>query len=186
MKCLRMFGAVAAIAAAFMAFAGPASATTATSSGGSFTATIHIVWGSWEMHGEAFSVNCRSGTLHMTIHVHGSSVTAAGPVNNTSLSECSFPITVLKSGTVEFHATSGGNATVTSTGAELTFHGPFGINCLYKTTATDIGTLTGGTTAKLDYDSSLIPRTGDSAFCGGNGELTGSGVVSSPDTLIFD
>ncbi|HEX5990018.1 MAG TPA: hypothetical protein VFY75_07390, partial [Solirubrobacterales bacterium] len=92
--------------------------------------------------------------------------------------------------TLQIHSTGKGNATVTWTGGEFTADGPFGIQCLYKTNATDIGTLTGsattGATATLDLNSAIIPRTGDNVFCGVAGELTGSYKVTSPDYLGVD
>ena len=191
MKYVKMLGLLAVAAAAMMAFAGVASATTVTSPAGTtYTSTVKASAGSTELHGEAFSVSCASSTVEGKVESHGAGITIGGNIDSLVFASCNFPVTVLKAGSLEVHEKQGGNGfvgTLTSTGAEITIHGPFGINCLYKTNATDIGTLTGsGTTkatAKLDIDSSLIPRTGDSAFCGANGEWTGSYTVNTPDYL---
>ena len=187
MKYVKMLGLLAVAAAAMMAFAGVASATTLTSpSGTTYTGNIAASAGLTELHGEAFSVACNKSAVSGKVEKHGAGVTAGGNIGSLTFSECSFPVTVLKAGSLEVHATSGGNGTLTSSGAEITIHGPFGINCLYKTSGTDVGNLTGGSNAKLDIDSSLIPRTGDSAFCGAAGEWTGSYNVTTPNPLIVD
>ncbi|HEX5990076.1 MAG TPA: hypothetical protein VFY75_07680 [Solirubrobacterales bacterium] len=175
------------IAAAFWCCAVPASATVATSPEGAiYTGEIKATAGTTELHGEAFSVSCKTSQITGSISTHGVEVPAGGSISTLDFGECSFPVTVVAGGSLETHATSGGNGTVTSSGAKITIHGPFGINCLYQTSNTDVGTLTGGTTAKLDLDSSLVPRTGDSAFCGSSAVWTGSYTVNTPDTLLLD
>ena len=182
---------LAIASAVVLASTGTASATTLTSpSGTAYTGTIKSTAGTTELHGEAFSVSCATSTVEGKVETHGASVTVGGNIDSLVFASCNFPVTVLKAGSLEMHEKQGGgnlDGTLTSTGAEITIHGPFGINCLYKTSATDIGNLTGSdttkATAKLDIDSSLIPRTGDSAFCGANGEWTGSYTVNTPDYL---
>ncbi|HEX5990298.1 MAG TPA: hypothetical protein VFY75_08815 [Solirubrobacterales bacterium] len=188
MKYVKMLGLLAVAAAALMAFAGTASATQLTSPAGTnYTGEIKASAGLTELHGEAFSVNCKTSQVAGTVSQHGSGVTVKGSIATLDFSECSFPVTVLANGSLEAHKPSGSsNGTLTSSEAKITIHGPFGINCLYETNGTDVGTLTPGTTAKLDIDSSLIPRTGDSAFCGAAGEWTGSYTVNTPDTLLID
>ncbi|HEX5990077.1 MAG TPA: hypothetical protein VFY75_07685 [Solirubrobacterales bacterium] len=182
---LRTLSAVlmATCCAAFLIGPAAASATVVISEGELYTGTIKAEAGTTELHGEAFSVNCKKSTTEGTVESHGESVTAGGKLSSLTFSECSNTVTVLSAGSLEIHATSEGKGTVTSSGAKITIHGPFGINCLYETSNTDVGTLTGGTPAKIDVDSALIPRTGDSVFCGSSGEWTGSYTVATPANL---
>ena len=190
-KLTRLSISITVAAVAMCVLAGTASATTLTSPAGTtYTGTIKATAGTTELHGEAFSVSCASSTVEGKVESHGAGITIGGNIDSLVFASCNFPVTALKAGSLEVHEKQGGNGfvgTLTSTGAEITIHGPFGINCLYKTSATDIGNLTGSdttkATAKLDIDSSLIPRTGDSAFCGANGEWTGSYTVNTPDYL---
>ena len=185
MKYVKTLGLLSVAAAAMMAFAGTASATYLTSPEGTiYTGTIHASSeGATELHGEAFSVNCSASTVSGKVETHGSSVTAGGKISTLDFTGCNFPVTVLNAGSLELHtsASGPGTGTLTSTGAEITIHGPFGINCIYKTSNTHIGTLT--TEETLDIDSAAIPRTGHSAFCGASGEWTGSYAVTTPSTL---
>ncbi|HEX5988907.1 MAG TPA: hypothetical protein VFY75_01670 [Solirubrobacterales bacterium] len=195
MKYVKMLGLLAVAAAALMAFAGTASATYLTSPAGTtYTGTIHASAGTTTLHGEAFSVTCATSTVSGSVEHHGTGVgTAGGKVTTLDFNECTFPVTVLANGSLEIHtneSSANGNGTVTSFSTKITIHGPFNINCHYETQFTDIGTLTGskttGQTAKLDIDSALIPRNGDSALCGAAGEWTGSYTVTTPDYLDVD
>lgn len=155
-----------------------------------YTGTFKASAGTVVTHSELASLSCSSSTFEGTIEQHGKSVTPSGKLSTFDFSSCTYPMTVLASGSLEFHPLGSGNATVTSSGFKLTTHGPFGINCLYETKSTDIGTLTGSSTTKatavLDIDSSLIPRTGDSLYCGEAVEWTGSYTFTTPDYLDFD
>ncbi|HEX5989949.1 MAG TPA: hypothetical protein VFY75_07045 [Solirubrobacterales bacterium] len=194
MKYVKILGLLAVAASALMAFAATASATTITSpTGTSYTGTIHASSeGTTTLHGEALSVSCKKSTVTGTLSTHGSSVTASGPISTLDFSECGDDVvTVKQNGSLEAHGTATG-ATLTSTGAIITIHTHlFGINCTYETKNTDIGNLTDShsaatTGATLDIDSSLIPRVGDSVFCGEFGEWTGSYLVSTPSHLYVD
>ena len=193
MKHLQMLGLAVLAAGAMAALAASASATTLTSpTGTAYTGEIHMKSHSSMMifHGESLRVECKRSTLSGEIMAHGSSVTASGPITAFSLGECNYAITVLKAGSLEVHTDANGNGTLTWTGAELTYHGPFGINCIYRTSGTHIGTLTDSHTtgghATLDIDSSLIPREGHSAFCGSYWEWTGSYTLTTPSRLYMD
>jgi hypothetical protein len=185
MKYVKMLGLLAVAAAALMAFAGTASATTITSpSGTAYTGEIKATAGATELHGSFITVKCNtSAVTGSKVETHGAGVTAKGPVTTLTFSECNFPVKVVKAGSLEVHATSGGNGTLTSNGAEITIETSIA-NCIFTTKETDVGTLTGGTTAKLDINSASIPRTGHSVFCGGSGTWTGSYTVNTPDTLL--
>ena len=197
MKYAKMLGLLAVAAAALLAFAGVASATTLTSPPGTtYTSSIKAASeGTTTLHNATLgvSVSCTASTVEGTVAQHGSGLTAAALLSNLTFTGCGADtVTVLSKGSLEFHNISGGtNATVTSNGAEITVkNAATGVSCTYTTKGTDIGTLTGsvttGKTATLDIASSIIPRTTDSVLCGSKGEWTGSYVVNTPDTLLVD
>lgn len=90
-------------------------------------------------------------------------------------------------GTLEIHAgTTTGNGTVTSTGLTTTFHETIIGTCSFKTSATDIGTLTGSNVTKsnatLDLKGTLAVE-GSNPFCGSAATWEGSFKVVTPSTL---
>jgi hypothetical protein len=189
MKYVKMLGLLAVAAAALMAFAGTASATILTSpSGTTYTGEIKAEAGTTELHGPFTTVSCKKSTVAGSVESHGASTTAGGKISSLTFTECNFPVTVLKAGSLEIH-TSGesanGNGTLTSSGAEITIATSIA-NCIFTTSSTDVGTLTGGTPATLAINSAGIPRTGHSIFCGSKGTWTGSYTVSTPGTLLVD
>ena len=191
MKHLKMFSITALTAISTAVFAASVSATVITSPASTtYAGTISASAGVTSLHNDAFSVWCNKSLVTGKVEFHGAGTTAGGAVSTLSFSECTRPVTVLAKGSLEVAATSGGNGTVRSSVASVTIHGPFGVNCLYTTAQTDVGTLTGSSTtnatAKLDINSALIPRTGDSPFCGTFGEWTGSYTVNTPDYLDVD
>ncbi|HEX5989947.1 MAG TPA: hypothetical protein VFY75_07035 [Solirubrobacterales bacterium] len=194
MGYVKILGLLAVAAAALMALATTATATTITSpTGTTYTGTIHAESEvTTTLHSELLSVSCKKSTLTGSIGTHSSTGTAHGPITTLDLSECGEDVvTVLVPGTLEIHSSST-HSILTSTGAIITVHTHvFGIDCLFETNNTDIGLLTdshhsGRTEATLDIDSALIPRTGDSMFCGPVGEWTGSYVVTTPTMLYVD
>jgi hypothetical protein len=186
MNQLKTFSAALLAVMAMWALTGTASATTPTSPAGTtYTSTVSATSTSLSFHGSFWTVSCAHSQLAMKIESHGGSVTASGKVSSWTFTECNWPMTVLKAGTLEFHATGGGNGTLTSTGTELLMHTSVG-ECVLTTNGTDIGTFTGGTPAKLDINSSAIPRTGGSFFCGSNMQWTGSYTFTTPGNLSLD
>jgi hypothetical protein len=204
MRYIKTLGLLAVAAAALMAFAGTASATSLTSPAGTtYTSTISATSTNSTLHGSFITVTCKHSAVTGKVESHGAAVTAGGKISSLTFSECNYPVTVSKPGSLEIHteyelvkthengtktyaqkATSNGNGTLTSTGAEIKIHTSVG-ECIFTTSATDIGLLTGSTTknAVLDIDSSAIPRTGGSFFCGSSGEWTGNYTVTTPSTL---
>jgi hypothetical protein len=187
MKYAKMLGLLAVAAAALMAFAGVASATTLTSPAGTtYTGKIQSESiGATSLHGPFTTVTCGASSVDGKVESHGSGVTAGGKISTLTYTECNFPVKVIKNGSLEVHA----NGTLTSSGAEITV-GPtsIGVSCIYTTANTDIGTLTSSSTshAVLDINSAAIPRTGHSVFCGSSGTWTGSYTVTEPSTLVVD
>jgi len=191
MKYAKMLGLLAVAAAALMAFAGTASATTVTSpSGTSYTGVIHAHAGVTTLSGSFVTVECKTSTVLGHLETHGSSVTAGGKITELNFKECNFETTVNKAGSLEIHtdkATADGNGTLTSTGAEVTIKTSVG-TCIFTTNATDVGTVTGGAPAKLNIAGASIPRTGGSAgfLCGASGTWKGEYTVTTPSPLFVD
>jgi hypothetical protein len=174
MRYLKILGLLAVATAALMAFAGPASATTVTTStgGASATPTIHAVNenGNVLFHNPEANIEC-SSTFQGPVESHGSGITVTLKIN-AEFKACinGWSVTVNVSGTLHFHWNFGHGAKVTWTGGTITatlnlvfFH----ITCRYATAAggTDIGTLTGGNPATLHLEGK-IPFHSGSAACG--------------------
>ncbi len=171
---------------ALAAFAGTASATVLTSPAGTAYTGTKIA------HSTGLSITwageCKTSTWHETVESHGAAATAVSKVNSLTFSECGYPVTVPKGGTIEVHGLGNGNGTVTWSGAEIVVKSPIG-DCTYTTKGTHMGTLTGskntGGTAVFDVDA-LVPRTGGSLVCGATAEWRGTYVVQTPDYLDVD
>ena len=179
------------ITAMVTAFGGAASANPLTSPAGStYTGSLKgEAEGKISIHNSSLgvTVTCEESILEGNVESHNS-LTAGGSLTKFTLAKCGADtVTILKSGALEIHGTTGSDGTVTWTGAEITVkNGSTGVSCIYKTTATDIGTLTGGTPATLDLGSTTLPREGDNIFCGTKGTLTGSYKFTTPSTLLVD
>ena len=189
MRYIKMLGLLAVAAAALMAFTGTASAALATSPANTpYTGTIKATSTHSELHGAFISVTCTHSAVEGKIESHGivnkKTVPVSGNISSLSFSGCNYAVTVLKAGSLSAHSAGSGNGTLTSTGAEIKIHTSIG-ECVFTTNATHIGTLTGGTPAKLDIDSAAIPRTGGSFFCGSSGEWTGNYTVSVPSNITL-
>jgi hypothetical protein len=192
MKYVKMIGLMAIAAAAVMAFAGTASATTVTSPSGTlYTGKIvaasggHVV-----LDNPIAKIEC-SSKVEGTVTSHGAGVTAKGTISSLTFGSpvgtCtdSWHVTVVSAGSLEIHGTGGNNGTLTSSGATVEAT-RFGITCRYATNNTDIGTFTGGTPATLDISAS-IPFHSGSVFCGtGATAWTGAYDGTSPGSLFID
>lgn len=200
MKYLKRIGFAAIVAFALMAFmvAGTASATTFTGSGGTTLPAGTTVHEEVEETDSWFlpfgSPKCKKTTRHWkTENSGGSTETIAGPVDTLTFGECEAEVVVLKSGSLQIHTketSANNNGTITSSGAEVTITFA-GFHCIYTTSNTDLGTLTGSATtggnATTDI-SATVPRTGgrSGAFCGTSAGLTGSTKITSPSVLNVD
>lgn len=188
MRYIKRFGPLLIAAAALMALAGSASATSLTSPAGTtYTSTIKATSEHVTLTGSFTTVTCTSSVMEGKVESHGASVTAGGKVSRLEFSGCNHPVTVFKAGSLEVHtagSTSNGNGTLTSAGAEVVVHTSVG-TCTFTTSATDIGVVTGSTNvnAILDIDGATIPRTGGAFFCGSSGVLSANYLVTTPSTL---
>jgi hypothetical protein len=199
MKYLKMIG-LAALAAALMAMvvAGSASATTLTGAGGTLlgsgTAIASEAEGTTVLHPPFGDIECNKSTVNgKTTTAGGSTTTVSGNIEALTFTECNATVTVLTKGTLEIHtqnSTANNNGTLTSSGTEVTVEF-FGTHCIFKTSGTDIGTLTGsGTTGgNATFDiAATIPRTGgrSGAFCGSTAQWTGNYKITNPSVLNVD
>jgi hypothetical protein len=186
MKYAKILGLLAIAAAALMAFAATASATEVTSPAGTvYTGTIvsenengHVI-----LHNPISKIECASNVTG-TVSTHGAGVTAGGPITALSFTGCTnnWHVTVVSGGSLEIHASGGGNGTLTSSGATVEAT-RFGVTCRYATNNTDIGTVTAGEHATLDI-SAAIPFHSGSPLCGsGATAWTGSYKITSPTNL---
>jgi phage baseplate assembly protein gpV len=186
MNHLKTFSAALLTAVALLTLAGSASATTLTSPAGTtYTGAFHVESGTIEFHGPFTTIVCKKSTFAGKVENHGAGITAGGKLSSFTLSECNYPMTTLKAGSIEIHSTGSGNGTLTWSGGEITWESSIA-NCILTTAGTDLGTLTGGSPAKLDINSAGIPRTGHSFFCGQSSTWTGSFTFTTPSTLLVD
>jgi hypothetical protein len=142
------------------------------------------------LHPPIGDIECKKSSVSgKTTNTGGATETVKGNIESLSFAECNATVTVLAKGSLEVHtrtASADGNGTPTSTGTEVTVEF-VGFHCIFKTSSTDLGTLTGsentgGTHATLDI-AATIPRTGgrSGAFCGSTAQWTGSYLFTSPE-----
>lgn len=198
MKYLKMFGLASFIASAAMALAaGPASATELTCG-----SAMCPTGTSTHLRSEGYTVlDSLAGNLECEFEVEGATANTGGSGETVNMSISAFSVvrctdgakfTVLQNGSFEIHSIAGtSNGTLTLAGAEWTTE-TGGTHCVYRTSATDIGTLTGSNTtsseqATLDI-SATIPRIGgrSGAFCGSSTPWTGSFEVTAPKPVNVD
>jgi hypothetical protein len=123
---------------------------------------------------------CTGSDFKATIDAPAGGATVTATVSSQTYSGCNHKATMLKPGKLHFAWTSGTNASVSSSGTELTiFSTLLGISCIAQTgSGTTIGTLTGaktsGSNATIDLNG-VIPM----GVCG-DVNLTGSYTITSP------
>jgi hypothetical protein len=136
---------------------------------------------------------CGKSTLEAKItNAGGAASTVEAQVQSLTFSECGendCPVVTLKGGELVFHtgdASSNNNATITSTGLELTSQ-CFGVHCTWGTGATDLGSLKAGTPGEI-WVSAFYPRFGGSSgfLCPSTQRWTGVYKVTSPSSISVD
>lgn len=185
MRYLKVLGLAAVVVAALMGFAGGASATsvTSTTGGAAATPTVHLVnsGGHVTFANPIANISC-SSTMEGAVASHGAGATVKLNLTNFSLTGCtnSWHYTTISAGSLEFHWTNGHNGTVTWTGAKFDST-RLGITCVYQTSNTSIGTITGGSPAKIDLAASIpIVAAESSGLCGtGNTKWEGGYETTS-------
>ena len=185
MKYIKILSLMAVAVAAFMAFAGTASATVLEGSGGNLPSGTKIDSTGTEATlkaGFATIVCDHSEVDGKTSNAGGEKESVTGSISNLSFTECNATVKVLKKGNLTVHWTSGKNGTVTSEGAEVTVES-IGTSCTYGTpTATDIGSLAGGNPAVLTASASLTKIAGG-FLCANPASWTAKYTVTSPNPL---
>jgi hypothetical protein len=190
MKYIKILSLLAIAAAALMALAGSALATTITAGGSTYSTTGEIsatAEGHVVLDNPIAKIECASGVETKKALTHGSGITASAGINILEFFNCtnSWHVTVISAGSLEIHSIGSGDGTLTSSGATVEST-RFGITCRYSTNGTDIGTLTDGTHATLDI-SAAIPFHSGSGLCGsGATTWTGSYNVTTPTNLSID
>lgn len=193
MKLVRKTGLLAVAAAGMMAFAATASGDEVTNGTGSTVTSIHATSEGHPILDAPYGkIEC-SSTLAGNITDQGAGKVVKGTITTLDFTNCTGTKTVFvfKTGTFTLDVTGTNVGTLTSSGAEITvFDHTTGIDCIYTTSNTHIGTVTvskanepGAGTIDI---KSIIPRTGGSFFCGSSGEWTGSYFINSPNPLHLD
>jgi hypothetical protein len=187
MKYVKMLGLAAVAAMALMAFvgAGTASATTLTGVGGAVLgtgSTIHAnSEGTATLTTSFKNIECKKSTVSgKTTNETGTTVN--GNVEALTFEECNCTVAVLKKGSLSI----GSGGALTSSGAEVTASCStiFGtVHCIYATSNTSLGTLTGGTTAVMNISSARIPRLTTNSLCDTEANWDATYKVDNPDTL---
>jgi hypothetical protein len=210
MKYVKMLVLAVAAAAALAAFIGgsTASATVLCSEQGTGSPTgttcpanrayvagteIHAVNEGISKTTTSFmNVECEEATLSGKTQNEGSATeTVKFIVEVLTFAKCNCEVKVLKAGTLEIHWIEGShNGTVTSNDLEETWlcSTVFGsVHCIYRTTNTDLGTLTGsattGQTATMDIESAGIPRVITSSLCPDTENWDVKYKITTPDAL---
>ncbi|MDQ3724723.1 MAG: hypothetical protein M3335_02340 [Actinomycetota bacterium] len=186
MKYIKMMGLLAVAAAALMAFVGTASATVLESSGGNLPSGTKVESTGTNAVLEAgfATIECAHSEVDgKTSNAGGASETVEGSITTLSFKECNATVKVLKNGKLIVHHSSGSNGTVTSEGAEVTV-AIGSTSCVYGTTAgaTSIGTLSGGSPAKLNASASLT-RISGGFLCANPAKWTATYTVTTPNPL---
>jgi hypothetical protein len=207
MKHVKMFGLALLTTAALMALVGvgTASATQLTAPEGTLVTAGTLITAEAEsdviLHPPFGDIICKKSHVEgKTNNTGAPGVTVGGNIETLSFTECNATVTVIAKGNLEIHTYTKdtdpitGNGTVTSSNTEVTVEF-FGTHCVFKTTNTDIGTLTGYTNAETaskehaTFDiSATIPRTGgrSGAFCGSTAQWTGAYAITTPAFLNVD
>jgi hypothetical protein len=194
MKFLKTLGLAAATAAVLTALigSGTASATALTSPEGTVLKTgssIHAVnSGASTLTTEFKNIECKESTIQGKTTAE-SGTTIPANVETLTFGSCNCEVKVLKGGTLSVQWTSGSNGTVRSSGTEVTTSCStiFGtVHCVYATSSTALGTLTGGNPAKVDISSADVPRLTTSALCDESANWDATYEITSPKPLYVD
>jgi len=145
------------------------------------------------------AIVCTASTVEGEVTSAGSATeTVKANVTALTFTGCTSPklggtactFTTLKGGTLEAHANSGGNGTLTSSGTEMTTscNSIFGsIHCIFTTNNTNIGTVNGtpttGKTATLKVFEALLTQVATSPLCPEKAGWDGEYEITTPDTL---
>jgi len=190
MRYLKLGLVVATAALAAFGGVSTASATTLTGSSGKFLPAgteIHAVLDSGQVSTLTTvykNIVCEESTIQgKTANESGAVVSVS--VEALTFGKCNCEVKVISGGTISISL----GGVVASNGTEVTTSciTVFGsVHCIYKTSATTLGTLTGGTTATMDIEGANIPRLATDVLCAEKANWDTKYLVTSPDTLKID
>jgi hypothetical protein len=187
MKHLKMLGLAMVAAAAFMAFAGSASANPVLTSPEKvdYTSTITATAeGSLLLQAGFANITCTTSTVSGTVTTNNTTK-ASGPITTLDFSGCDSTVDVLKNGSLEITSNGGGQGTVKGTGSEVTVS-KLGVSCVYGSGAgTTLGIATGGNPATIAINAKL-PKISGGFLCASPSTWTGSYTVTTPKPLLID
>jgi len=199
MKHLNMLGLAAVAAAALMAFVGASTATATTLTSGATAMKvgdeIHAInSGTGTLTTTYKNITCTESTVKGVIsNAGGVGVEASASIEKQWLTwgGCNCEVKTLAGGAISINGEDENKGTVTSNGAEVTTtcnSTLFGtVHCIYSTFGgTDLGTLKGGTGAKIEMKENNIPRLTTNALCAEKAHWDATYVVDSPATLNVD
>jgi hypothetical protein len=184
MKHIKMLGFAVMAAAALMAFAGSASANPVLTSpaGTAYTGEINATAsGSLLLKAGFANITCTSSTVAGKVTTNNTTH-AAGAISTLTYSNCGgATVTTITKGSL----TVAPKGAVSGSGSEVTV-AVFGTSCVYGTkTGTALGTLTGGTPAKMTINANL-PLVSGGFGCANPANWSGSYTVTKPTTLLVD
>ena len=178
----KMLGLLAVAAAALMALAGTASATTLTSPEGTpYTGTLEATSENLVIEGTFVTFFCGHSVIEAKVENHGSSEAVTGQISDLSFSGCNYEMTVKNNGSFEILS----DGSFVWTGVVLTIHTSVG-TCIFTTIENKLGTITGGASPALDLGPAILPRTGGNFLCGSSSKGTGSYSIATPSSLWVD
>ncbi|MGN6203257.1 MAG: hypothetical protein ACTHNY_12765 [Solirubrobacterales bacterium] len=193
MKHVKMLGLLVMAAASLMAFAGSASAASVlTSPAGTNLAVGSTIEATLEKGNSATlkagiedtcTVSSVTGTVGTNNTEHAKGTIGEGTPKGLQFSSCTKDTTTIKSGEL----TIADNGTVTAFNNEVTVNDTaLGISCVYGggTTGTALGTLTGGSPAKLVVSTTKLKKISGSFFCASEGTWTANYLVTNPTSLF--
>jgi len=188
MQYAKKLGSALVVAVALLAFIGSSTASaTALYSGASKQGAgtkIESTGSNWVLKAGFATIQCNHSEIDgKTTNSGGSSETVEITLYLVTVSDCDSTIHFTKLGSWIIHHTSGSDdATITSVGTEVTVS-KAGTSCTYGTpTATNVGTLSGGSPAAWGASASLT-RVAGGFLCANPASWTASYSMSTPNPL---
>lgn len=197
MKYVKMLGLAAVAAMALMAFVGAGSAsadelcknaTKKEVACEQVNALTSESEGITKLTTTFKTVECKKSAVSGSVSSQGAGKAISGSITTLDFTECNCEVVVLKNGTLSAtNIAETDNGTVTSNGAEVTVFCEKtilgNIHCIYSTSNTHLGVLTGGSTAILHAEEAEIPKLTTSAACAEKSKWDATYKVTSPDSL---
>jgi len=205
MRYIKMLGLAAVAAAALMAFVGASTASATvlckTTTNGAPTCpanqaypagtAVHAVSETKPVLTSFINVECAEATVQGTTDIEGEKgKPVTGKVSELKFIEpCNCAVKVLKNGSLSISWLSAtNNGSLSSSGAEVTIecNTIFGkVHCIYETSSTPLGTLTGGEEATMDIESANIPRLKTDSLCAEKANWDVKFKVTTPKPLYM-